>query len=152
MRVVAKSLTETARVARVLLSQLEPAQDRATVLGLVGDLGSGKTTFTQALARELGVTENITSPTFVIEKFYNLKGRPFKLTKGRPWDRLVHIDTYRLNKPEELAHLRFQELLEDPRILIVIEWAEKVEVLLPADYHRVNFKFIDEDTREISFT
>jgi tRNA threonylcarbamoyladenosine biosynthesis protein TsaE len=144
MRVVSKSLTDTAGAAKVLLSQLEPGENQATVLGLVGDLGSGKTTFTQALARELGVEENVTSPTFVIEKFYPLK--------HKKWQRLVHIDTYRLNKPEELAHLRFQELLDDSQTLIVIEWAERVEVLLPADYHRINFKFIDEETREISFT
>ena len=143
MRVVSKSLIETTGAAKVLLSQLEPSKTRATILGLVGDLGSGKTTFTQALARELGVEENVTSPTFVIEKFYPLK--------HKKWQRLVHIDAYRLNKPEELAHLRFQELLDDPGTLIVIEWAEKVEGLLPADYHRINFKFINEDTREISF-
>jgi tRNA A37 threonylcarbamoyladenosine biosynthesis protein TsaE len=62
---------------------------------------------------------------------------------------LVHIDTYRLGQPEELARLRFNELLRDPETVIMIEWAEKVEILLPADYRRLNFKFIDETTREI---
>ncbi len=142
MRVIAKSLEDTAGAARVLLSQLEPAKDHATVLGLVGDLGSGKTTFTQAFAKALGVKEVVTSPTFVIEKFY-------PLPSGQNFRRLVHIDTYRLGQPEELARLRFNELLRDPQTLIMIEWAEKVEILLPTDYRRLNFKFIDETTREI---
>ena len=144
---MATSLGDTAGAAGALLSQLAPNPERATVVGLVGDLGSGKTTFTQALARELGVGEPVTSPTFVIEKFYPIRAGTSNGTS--PFTRLVHVDTYRLNKPEELANLRFNEIVSDPATLVVIEWAEKVEILLPADYTRVNFKFIDETTREI---
>ena len=97
--------------------------NHATVIGLFGDLGSGKTTFTQALARELGVTEDVTSPTFVIEKIYFLKDNQkpaensLRLTKTNHsenippiFEKLIHIDAYRLESGAELANLGFAEM------------------------------------------
>lgn len=115
---------------------------KAVVIGLSGDLGSGKTTFTQEVARTLGITETITSPTFVIEKIY-------KLPEENTFEHLIHIDAYRLEKESELEHLGWQEILENPKNLILIEWPEKVAGIIPKDAIRINFKFIDEQTREI---
>lgn len=97
---------------------------RAAVLALSGDLGAGKTTFTQHLARELGVTEAITSPTFVIMKKY-------PLPTDMQFKHLVHIDAYRLESPEELAVLNLNSELREEGNLVVVEWAEKVATLLP---------------------
>lgn len=138
---ISKSLEETAELARKFLTSLTLGT-RARVVGLSGDLGSGKTTFVQNLARALGAGDNITSPTFVIEKIYKLTGQKFA--------RLVHVDAYRLENGEELSRLGFAELLADRNNLIVIEWVERVVDILP-EYQKVNFKFIDENTREISF-
>ncbi len=89
---------------------------------LRGDLGSGKTTWTQGLAKGLGVIEDVTSPTFVILSEY---------TSGRM--PLYHMDAYRLEKPEEAYDLGFDELLCHDGVL-VIEWPEQIEPLLPDDY------------------
>ncbi len=90
----------------------------AQLITLSGELGSGKTTCIQYLARSLGVTQNVTSPTFVIMKEYKLENIHF--------DRFVHIDAYRLEKPEDMNVLGWAELLRDPRILIAIEWPERI--------------------------
>lgn len=143
------SLEETAQVAAECLASLEPRQ-QATVLALRGDLGAGKTAFTQALAKHLGVGEIVTSPTFVIMKIYDLENQKF--------DRLIHIDAYRFDNPDELDGLNFQDFLKDPKNLIVLEWPEKVEDVpagrqgkLPAETIFIDFKFISDAVREISY-
>src|ERR1700679_1259702 len=118
-------ISEATRFAQ----SLSPRADTATVVTLSGDLGTGKTTFTQAVAKALGVGEDVTSPTFVIEKIYQLKGQKF--------DRLIHIDAYRLENEHELKVLGFEELLEDPKNLILLEWPERVAELIPADATRI---------------
>src|SRR5690606_17960542 len=96
----------------------------------------------QALAGTLGVTEAVTSPTFVIMKRYPLGA-------GQPFSKLIHIDAYRLESPEELAVLGFQDELNDPRNLICIEWAEKVGDLLPPEALRLRFD-LDGERRTVS--
>ena len=143
MRVVSKSLSDTEVLAAKLLRELEPNKDKATVLGFVGDLGSGKTTFVQALARQLGIAQAITSPTFVIEKRYKLN--------AQPWGRLVHIDAYRFNQPEEMLALEWEQTLADPQNLVIVEWADRIGRVMPAGARRLEFKFIDESRREIAW-
>lgn len=111
--------------------------DHAVLVTLSGDLGAGKTTFTQMVARALGVDEDVTSPTFVIEKIYQLTGQKF--------DRLIHIDAYRLESPHELEALEFKELLEDRKNLILLEWPERVAELLPADAIEIRFDITGEE-------
>jgi tRNA threonylcarbamoyladenosine biosynthesis protein TsaE len=107
---------ETQRWGEALGAQLQAGQ----VVALVGDLGAGKTTLTQAIARGLGVTMPVTSPTFTLVHEY----------AGRiP---LFHFDAYRLERPEEMADLGFDEYLEREGV-IVIEWADRVAPLLPAE-------------------
>lgn len=143
--VVTKSLEEFKVYARDFVSKLEPHESKALVVGLQGNLGSGKTTFTQEISRTLGVTETVTSPTFVIEKIY-------KLPEGALFDHLIHIDAYRLEKESELRHLGWKEIVENPRNLILIEWPERVVGLVPKNATHISFKFIDENTREITET
>ena len=139
---LSKSLDETRDLARDFLASLRASETGATVVGLSGDLGAGKTAFTQAIARELGLTENITSPTFVLEKIYKLANQKF--------GRLVHVDAYRLDSGEELLKLGFQDLLDDKNNLIIIEWVERVKEIL-GEFREIDFKFIDEQTREIKY-
>lgn len=115
------------------------------VFGFSGDLGSGKTAFTKSIAKELGVTEHVTSPTFVIQKRYPID-RP-----GFPFKTLIHIDAYRLESAHELEVLRFQEEARDPANLILIEWPEKVADILPEDLLTLTFSFVDEQARTIQF-
>lgn len=130
---------EAARLA----ASLQPREGDATVIALMGDLGSGKTTFAQAFAKALGVEANVTSPTFVIAKRYPLKDQAF--------GSLLHIDAYRLEGPDDLEKLGFAEMLADPANLIVIEWADKVGALLPEDTTRISLAFLDEKTRTILY-
>lgn len=140
--VITHSLEDFKAFARDFISNLKPNKEIAYIVGLQGDLGSGKTTFTQEVARSLGITETITSPTFVIEKIY-------KLPESSAFEHLIHIDAYRLEKENELLNLGWQEIISNPKNLILIEWPEKVEGVMPKDATTIYFKFIDENTRQI---
>ncbi|MEX2013562.1 MAG: tRNA (adenosine(37)-N6)-threonylcarbamoyltransferase complex ATPase subunit type 1 TsaE [Parcubacteria group bacterium] len=105
---------------------------KATVVGLQGELGAGKTHFVKALGQMMGINERIVSPTFVIIKSYDMDWRGFK--------KLIHIDAYRLEKESELLNLGWNKLVENPENLILIEWPERVENILPKDAKRIFFK------------
>ncbi len=115
----------------------------AVVVGLSGDLGAGKTTFSQQVAKFLGIEEVVNSPTFVIQKNYKTKNDTFK--------NFVHIDAYRLEDSSEIEKLRFKELLNTPNTLIFIEWPEKISEVLPKETLLLSFLSIDENTRKISY-
>lgn len=126
-------LEELHYFARNVLSMvhLREKSSGAFVLALRGDLGAGKTTFVQALAKELGVHAVVQSPTYVLMKSYPLAWDGF--------NKLVHIDAYRLEEPAQLAQLRPEEFLHDPHTLVVVEWPERVEGVLPAPDMVVSF-------------
>jgi len=120
---------------------------KATIVGLYGDLGSGKTAFTKEVSRAFGLKQTVTSPTFVIEKIYKL---PQFGSKASEFEYLIHIDAYRLESGEELKQLGWEEIVNNPKNLIFIEWPENIKDILPKDIKKMKFKFIDEDTREVS--
>ena len=132
-------------VARELLASCGvPHSEHAMLWALKGDLGVGKTTLVQALARALGVMETVTSPTFILEKVYGLKDQAFK--------RLVHIDAYRFERPEEIEVLGWKnDLILAPENLIVLEWPERVAALLPQQTQFFELAIIDENTRRLSY-
>lgn len=142
MRYTSKSLEDTKKLAQMLVDHLS-SQEEAVVVALEGDLGSGKTTFSQCVGECLGVRDPIQSPTFLIEKIYEL----YK----QPWTHLIHIDAYRLEREGELLALGWREIASKPENLILIEWADKVAGLLPEQAIRITFTFVDENTREIEF-
>jgi len=117
-----------------LVQSLDQNKSQATLLALQGDLGSGKTTFVQALAKALGITEILQSPTYVLMKSYDIpQGVALTpgLSKATPFNKLVHIDAYRLENPKQFAALRPEQFLKDPKALVCIEWPERVEGELP---------------------
>lgn len=119
------SLDELQAEAASFVSSLAPKQDRATLVTLSGELGAGKTAFTQGLARALGVMEPVTSPTFVLLKVY-------ELPHAALFQRLVHVDAYRLHGGKELAPLELDSYFQDPLNLVVLEWPEQVIDKLPS--------------------
>ena len=135
-------LSELPKFVRQALASLEASQDksRAALLTLCGDLGAGKTTFVQALAKELGVGATVQSPTYVLVKSYETKHPQFK--------KLVHIDLYRLEKPEELAALKLEEVFNNPNNLVCIEWPERAPNSLPKPTFTVNFSSEGTSTDE----
>jgi tRNA threonylcarbamoyladenosine biosynthesis protein TsaE len=142
MQIISKSLEETRAVAQSVLDDLIQAE-HASVLSLSGDLGSGKTAFSQVVGNVLGVEETMQSPTFVIMKIYKIDFKGFK--------NLIHIDAYRLEKESELLHLGWEEIIKEKENLVLIEWPEMVQSIIPNTAHKIDFKFIDEDTREINY-
>jgi tRNA threonylcarbamoyladenosine biosynthesis protein TsaE len=142
MKEISQGPKDTQRIARQILDNLTP-QSTATVLALSGDLGAGKTNFAQVVGEMLGVKENMHSPTFVIEKIYDINWKGFQ--------NLIHIDSYRIEKDSELLHLGWEEIVKEPENLILIEWPENVSKLIPQDAKRVSFKHINENSREITY-
>ena len=110
-----------------------------TVIALTGDLGSGKTSFVQGLARGLGVSPDfyITSPTFTIINEY----------PGRY--RLFHVDLYRIDNPYETEEIGLYDIMGGDGIT-VIEWADRIENDLPTEHLHLQFKILDDETRKIS--
>lgn len=116
----------------------------AHVVGLRGELGAGKTTFVQVVARTLGVKEKVTSPTFVLAQRYT--------TTHPVFTDLVHIDAYRL-AGETKDTIGFVEYLNDPHTLVLVEWPENLpkEASFPADAPILQFETIDETMRNIDY-
>src|SRR3989344_4689990 len=120
MSKVCQNWAETERFARSFLSELKPNEAgpangaSATVIGLIGELGSGKTAFTQAVARGLGIEEAGTSPTFVIQKFYPVKSAIADHGASPFFEKLIHVDAYRLNSPRELLALGWNKIIKVP--------------------------------------
>lgn len=139
---LSRSEKDTREIAQKILSTAkEFPTDGACVVALYGDLGSGKTTTTKLLGEMLGIN-GVKSPTFLIIDMY-------PITFGQ-FHKLIHIDAYRLKGPGELLNLGFLDMLKDRQNLIVVEWPKIVESVLPNKILRVDLKFIDENTREIS--
>lgn len=113
MKYISKSIKQTGDLAKELAKNLRGGE----VLAMVGELGAGKTTFTQSLAKALGVQERVTSPTFVIMKVYKTKHQTIK--------NLVHIDAYRLGEAVDLSNIGWTDW-QDKNSVVVIEWADKV--------------------------
>ena len=124
--------TENREETHVLGEKLGSAARENMVFLLEGDLGAGKTTLTQGIARGLGIRRNVTSPTFTILKVY----------QGRM--PLYHIDAYRLEGM--VQDLGFEELMEDDG-LTVIEWSQFVSWLIPDEYLRVTITLLEDDKR-----
>lgn len=142
MKIVSKSVEETGVLAKSFIDKISMGvHDTALVVGLYGDLGSGKTTFTQAVAKLFGIKEDITSPTFVIEKIYGIDHAKFT--------NLVHIDAYRLDSAKELKVLNWERTLGNEKNIIFIEWPERVQEILPENHAKIYFKFLNETEREI---
>lgn len=108
------------------------------IVVLSGDLGAGKTTFTQYVFKHLGVTQTVNSPTFAVLKSYVANGKTFH-----------HFDAYRINTPEAIES-GFDEIFSDRECIIFVEWAENIIKLLPQHYYVVDIKILDGESRTIS--
>ncbi len=123
-------------------------------LELVGDVGAGKTTFTKALARGLGITEPVTSPSFTISKRYEWSACQNRATHREATsvtkNELIHYDFYRLTDPG-LMRDDLAESLKNPHALVVLEWANSVQGILPKNHQTITFKVLKDGSRKLIF-
>jgi len=133
MKIITSSASETKKFASRFVKKLK----KGDILCLIGDLGSGKTTFIQGLARGLGIKENVSSPTFVLLNQYRGK---------LP---LYHFDLYRLDNTDEIRNLGYEEFFYGGGIAVV-EWAEKLKELMPKKYIEIKFQVLGKNKRNIT--
>lgn len=115
----------------------------AVVVALAGDLGAGKTTFVQQLAQILGVTDIVTSPTFVLMKSYE--------TTDMVFQNLVHIDAYRIEDDSEMGPLNFSTLITQPATLICIEWPQRISAFLPPRTINIDLEALPQGKHKIIY-
>jgi tRNA threonylcarbamoyladenosine biosynthesis protein TsaE len=129
-------VTKSPDDTKELAAQIAPLLRPGDFVLLAGDLGAGKTAFTQGLGRALGITEPITSPTFTLVRVYDGQVR------------LVHVDVYRLDYIQEITDLAITELVDDQAIAVV-EWGDVAEAVLPPDYLELQIAYAagDEERR-----
>jgi tRNA threonylcarbamoyladenosine biosynthesis protein TsaE len=128
-KISSKSVLETAKVATDWLRGLCSISNKNLIIGLSGNLGTGKTAFVKEVAKYLGVDQSVTSPTFVIMKKYE--------TKDDKWKSLIHIDAYRLSGAKELEKIGFQDFSKEKNTMTLVEWPENVDL----DSLHVDFMF-----------
>jgi tRNA threonylcarbamoyladenosine biosynthesis protein TsaE len=137
---VITAATKSADDTRELAAAFAPFVKGGDLLLLAGELGAGKTCFTQGLGRALGVDEQITSPTFTLM-------RPYDGTRLR----VLHCDVYRLDHLQEIVDLGINELVDEDAIA-VIEWGDMAEPVLPADFLEIRITYDDhsDDARRFA--
>ena len=151
---------ETWALAKRFAAELKPGD----VICLEGDLGAGKTTFTQGLAAALGVAGRVTSPTFCLVQEHH---RPATQSPGHPATQspshpatqppshsvtfLVHRDLYRLNGEDDVLAIGWEDYLAEGAVLVV-EWPERAGSLIPSDARHIRFEHRGEESRHIVFS
>lgn len=129
---ISKDVKETSVIAKKFLAKMlktSSTKDKALVVCLSGNLGTGKTAFTKAIAQHLNIKNKISSPTFVIIKKYPLKNKKHRF--------FFHLDAYRLKNEKELLRLGWEDIIGNKEHLVFIEWPENVFGVIPP-----NAKFV----------
>lgn len=134
---ISKSDKDTTKIATEFAANLKGGE----LIALSGNLGAGKTVFVKALASALGIEENITSPTFVLMKVYDIK-------HGQA-DKFVHVDCYRLDGKEDLDDIGLGDYLNYDNIIVAVEWADKV-ANFPDNTIKVDIEILEGDQRKIT--
>ncbi len=134
-KIITKNAEETKKLGMEIADKFQGGE----IICLEGDLGAGKTTFSQGLLQGLGAEGPYTSPTFVVMKEYKTKSR-----------NVYHIDAYRINK-EDVLELGWEELVADKSNVIILEWPEKIKKIIPENSLWIKFRHLDKNKREIIY-
>lgn len=136
-KIITKNNLETFELGSEFATRLKPGD----VLLLFGNLGAGKTTFVQGLAKGLGIKDRILSPTFVLQRSHAVSFGNIK--------NLNHIDLYRIEKSTEIESLGLTEVVEEENSVTIIEWADRLTDFKPKAGYKIRFEYLDENRREI---
>lgn len=139
--ILTNNFEETQKVGEEFASLLSGGD----ILCLRGDLGAGKTTFMQGLAKGLGIKQRIISPTFIIVRTYEVTGKG----KVSAVKNLYHIDLYRTESLADMESVGLSEILAQKNAIIAVEWAEKLSSLLPEKRWELDFQWLSENERKI---
>ncbi|MDP2676679.1 MAG: tRNA (adenosine(37)-N6)-threonylcarbamoyltransferase complex ATPase subunit type 1 TsaE [bacterium] len=144
-RITSKNEKETRQLGIIFARAfLRMTSKKALVIGLMGDLGSGKTTFMKGFARGAGITGHIQSPTFVLAK-------PYTMRKRGNYRTLYHIDAYRLHHAKDMYVLGWEEWAKHPKNIIVVEWADTIKSILPKHRFEIHFQHAGIHKRKLIF-
>ncbi|KKT29710.1 tRNA (adenosine(37)-N6)-threonylcarbamoyltransferase complex ATPase subunit type 1 TsaE [Candidatus Giovannonibacteria bacterium RIFCSPLOWO2_12_FULL_44_25] len=139
IEILTRSAKETKKLGEKLAHEIDRSPTSikrgAIIISLEGELGSGKTTFTQGFAKGLGIKENPRSPTFVIMRIYSVRRKAYGVRQ------FIHIDAYRL-KSKGFKVLNWRDFIRDPKNIILVEWGDKIKNILPKNAMRIIFKHI----------
>ena len=143
MEILTNSYQQTKKTGEILAKEILKTKFKksALVVGLEGDLGSGKTTFLKGFAKGLGIKEKILSPTFIIMRKFEIRNSKF--------ENFIHIDCYRIKGPKEILALGFKEIISYPKNIVAIEWADKIKKILPKNSLILKFQFLNKNSRKI---
>ena len=150
MEVITKSPTQTQKLGEKIGCNLISQKIKSKIFCLYGDLGSGKTTFIQGLAKGLGIKKRVISPTFVFIRQYEIRNTQYVSHLTSHLSRFYHVDLYRINKVEEAKDLGLQEIFEDKEAIVAIEWAERIKEILPKKRIDIYFDYVSENQRKIN--
>jgi tRNA threonylcarbamoyladenosine biosynthesis protein TsaE len=148
---ITQNFSETKKLGKLLAKELFGGE----VICLSGELGAGKTTFTQGLLSGLGAEKPYTSPTFVVMKEYKTvlsEQRAINSKEGarsRKINAIYHFDAYRVSA-EDILNLGWEEIVSDSRNICIVEWAEKLEKIIPAQAIWIEFSWLDEKRRKLT--
>jgi tRNA threonylcarbamoyladenosine biosynthesis protein TsaE len=140
MTITTNSEKQTFNLGQKMAEKLQPG----VVIGLIGELGAGKTILIKGLAKGLGINQTIASPTFVLMKVYKTRinadicADKRRLKKPIQW--LCHVDAYRLKSGQDLIEIGLKDWLNQPSTVTVIEWADQVKDILPKNTIFVKIK------------
>jgi len=139
---ISENLDETRELGRILAAELQGGE----ILCLSGELGAGKTSFSQGILEGLKISGPHTSPTFVVMKEYDREQGT--VNSEQKIKKVYHIDVYRVSS-NDILDLGWEEMVEDKNNVIIIEWAERIADIIPASAIRISFEWLDENRRKI---
>ncbi|HSW96689.1 MAG TPA: tRNA (adenosine(37)-N6)-threonylcarbamoyltransferase complex ATPase subunit type 1 TsaE [Candidatus Saccharimonadales bacterium] len=142
-KIITNTAEETKKFAKEFILHINSGE----VITLSGELGAGKTTFVQGLAEGLGITNRIISPTFIIMRTYEIHST----SKILDLKTFYHVDLYRTSHENDIDGLGLPEILQDPHVITVIEWPERMGSRLPKKRWDLQIKNIEGDVREITY-
>lgn len=145
MKYNSSSVVETKKISQEIVDDLKAEN----VILLQGELGAGKTTFSQSVLEFLGAKGPFTSPTFVIMKKYDLgKLQSTSASWRTKFSTIYHFDCYRVGS-KDVLDLGWEEIISDPKNLVLVEWPERIKEIWPERYVKIDFKSLGENQREI---
>ena len=143
-RITSKTAVETKTIAGEFSKKIlkeKNDNDGAIIIGLIGELGSGKTTFAKGFAKGLGIRQIIQSPTFIIARRHDIKYKNYR--------NFYHIDAYRVSA-KDFKTIGWKNWIKNPQNIILVEWADRISKIMPKESTKIRFEVLKNGQRKIT--